>query len=94
MRDQIRTNRNRAGPHAVDVIRRVNNMWYNPKTPEQLEQARENRIRKEAEARAIRGVCHVSIYLSIHPSVRPSVHASHVLQPPEHVAVPRMPISI
>ena len=56
MRDAIRENRNRGGQRAVEVIKKITNMWYNPKTPEQLEVSRKRReerekLKKELERR-------------------------------------------
>ena len=46
-RDAIRLNRNQLGQQDVAVIKQVTNMWYNPKTPEELRVARERRLERE-----------------------------------------------
>jgi len=61
MRDAIRENRSRLGQRDTEVIRQVNNMWWNPKSPEQLkvsrarraeqERVRQEKLRKEKEKR-------------------------------------------
>ena len=43
MRDAIRENRKLLGQRDLAVINGVTNMWYNPKTPEELERSRLHR---------------------------------------------------
>ena len=47
MRDAIRENRSKLGQRDVDVIKQITNMWYNPKTPEQLLVSRKRRQEQE-----------------------------------------------
>ena len=51
MRALIRTNRESGPQRDIQVIKKINNMWYNPKTPKQLEISRELRKAK-AKAKA------------------------------------------
>ena len=46
---QKRNNRNVAPERAVEVIRAITNMWYNPKTPKELERSRRERALKREE---------------------------------------------
>jgi len=46
-RDAIRENRKQIGPKDVEVIKQIHNMWYNPKTPEQLAVAKARREEQE-----------------------------------------------
>ena len=49
MREAIRNNRNVAPERAVEVIRAITNMWYNPKTPKELERSRRERALKREQ---------------------------------------------